>query len=202
MQIPLSALPMSLSWDVPPAGCRSDGAGSLLVDAPARTDLFVDPAGGEPSLGAPRLLGTPPDGDFQLRARIGVRFAAAYDAGTLLVWAGERSWAKLCYERSPQGVPMVVSVVTRDVSDDANGVEVPDGEPIRLRVSRLGPAWAFHAGVDGSRWSLVRYFRLGDPAAPVRVGFEAQSPTGEGCRVSFDDVAFVPERLTDLRGGA
>jgi regulation of enolase protein 1 (concanavalin A-like superfamily) len=192
---------MPLTWDVAPASCRSDGAGSLVVHAPAGTDLFVDPETDKPALGAPRLLGSPPDGDFQLQARVTVDFAASYDAGVLLVWAGERSWAKLCFERSPQGVPMVVSVVTRGVSDDANGFTVPAGDPLWLRIARLGPTWAFHASTDGSYWQLVRYFSLDGGVEPVRVGFEAQSPMGEHCRVSFDDITFLAGRLPDLRAG-
>jgi hypothetical protein len=201
MNTPLSAVPMPLTWEVVPAGCRSDGAGSLVVNAPARTDLFVDPAGGEPTLNAPRLLGGPPDGDFQLWARVTVDFAETYDAGVLLVWAGERNWGKLCFERSPQGESMVVSVVTRDVSDDANGFVVVAGDPLWLRVSRLGRAWAFHASTDGSYWRLVRHFRLDGGAERVRVGFEAQSPLGERCRVSFDDITFRAGSLPDLRSG-
>ena len=34
-----------------------------------------------------------------------------------------------------------------------------------------------------------------------RVGFEAQSPTGEGCVVTFEDIRFEARRLADLRGG-
>ncbi|MFF0245069.1 hypothetical protein ACWDR9_09645 [Streptosporangium sandarakinum] len=37
----------------------------------------------------------------------------------------------------------------------------------------------------------------GDP----EVGFHAQSPTGEGCTVRFEDVRHSAERLADLRSG-
>jgi regulation of enolase protein 1 (concanavalin A-like superfamily) len=76
-------------------------------------------------------------------------------------------------------------------------------DPLWLRVSRLGPSWAFHASTDGAHWQFVRHFALNAEAdAPsVRVGFEVQSPIGEGCAVTFDQVHFVAERLADLRGG-
>jgi hypothetical protein len=108
-------------------------------------------------------------------------------------------WAKLCFELSPQEERMVVSVVTRGTSDDANCFVV-DGDEVWLRIARMGPAYAFHASTDGSGWRLIRHFTLGDlkPA----VGFEAQSPTGEGCDVRFDDVRFEARRLTDLRDGS
>lgn len=201
MQSQLAAVPMPLWWDVPPVSCSTDDEESLALVVPGGTDLFADPAGCQPVLTAPRLLGTPPAGDFRLRARVTVEFAETYDAGVLLVWMGERAWAKLCFERSPQGIPMVVSAVTRGVSDDANGFTVAAGDPLWLRISRLGPAWAFHASLDGARWRFVRYFRLDGTDAPVRVGFEAQSPLGTGCRVSFNEIAFAAGGLADLRNG-
>jgi regulation of enolase protein 1 (concanavalin A-like superfamily) len=179
---------------------RVDDGASITIEAGPRTDMFVDPAGGDPVVDAARLLGPVPDGDFQFSARVRVGFAATYDAGVLLLWAGERNWAKLCFERSPQGTGMAVSVVTRGVSDDANGFTV-DGDALWLRVSRLGGAWAFHASVDGERWHFVRYFSLGVDA-PVRIGLEAQSPVGDGCTVTFTHLRWVPGRLSDLRDGS
>ncbi|HEX9342204.1 MAG TPA: DUF1349 domain-containing protein [Actinomycetota bacterium] len=202
-------IPMPLRWDAPPErwsvedGDRDGGGGGavLAVTAGPRTDLFADPGGGPATLNAPRLLGDPA-GDFQLSARVTVGFAAAFDAGVLLLWAHERAWAKLCFESSPRGEPMVVSVVTRGVSDDCNAFTV-DGDHVWLRAARLGPAFAFHASTDGSTWRFVRYFTL-DPAADAAaaaVGFEAQSPTGESCTVTFDAIRFTTERLSDLRDG-
>jgi hypothetical protein len=201
MHIQLSALPMPLSWQVPPSHCRSDEVALLTVQAPGQTDLFVDPSGTEaPVLNAPRLLGVPPDQDFQLAARVTVGFGHTFDAGVLLVWADERTWAKLCFEYSPQGKAMAVTVVTRGSSDDANGFTV-DGNQLWLRASRLGGAWAFHASTDGAYWQFVRYFTLG-ASGEVSVGFEAQSPTGPGCEVTFDQITYRPERLADLRDGS
>jgi regulation of enolase protein 1 (concanavalin A-like superfamily) len=185
---------------------RVDPDGSVRVTAAPRSDVFVDPGRGvvpdaEGRTNAAVLLGSPPDGDFQLSARVDVEFAATYDAGVLLVWAGERDWAKLCFEFSPDGEPMVVSVVCRGVADDANAFTV-DGRSVRLRVSRLGEAFAFHASTDGTTWRLIRHFALAAPADTVTVGFEAQSPAGDGCAVAFDDVRFAPTRLEDLRDGS
>jgi len=87
---------------------------------------------------APRLLG-PVEGGFQLSARVRCTFAGTFDARALLLWADERCWAKLAFEISPQGEPMVVSVVTDRLSDDANAFVVQDGG-VWLRVSRLARA--------------------------------------------------------------
>ncbi|MCI0686458.1 MAG: DUF1349 domain-containing protein, partial [Sporichthyaceae bacterium] len=112
-------LPQQLQWALPPLDWRYQ-RGTLSVDAGPRTDLFVDPQTGTATLNAPRLLGPAGDGDFVLAARVRVSFAATYDAAALLLWISEDRWAKLCFEYSPQREPMVVSVVTRERSDDAN----------------------------------------------------------------------------------
>jgi uncharacterized protein len=175
--------------------------GALVAEAPGHTDFYVDPAGGEPSVNAPTLLGLPPAGDFQFSARVAVDFKSQYDAGVLLVWGDAQTWGKFCFEFSPASEPMVVSVVTRGVSDDANAYVVGQ-RSLWMRVSRVGGVYAFHASADGQAWTLVRVFSLGDDVAGHRVGFEAQSPTGDGCTVTFDDVRFAQQRLADLRDGS
>jgi uncharacterized protein len=192
------AVPMPMRWQVAPEQADVDDS-RLRIGAARNTDLFVDPGGDGVTLNAPRLLGPPPPGDFQLSARVSVEFAATFDAGVLLVWADETRWAKLCFERSPAGAPMVVTVVTRRASDDANAFVVSGGV-VWLRVSRLGRAHAFHASTDGASWAFVRYFDLGAEASLI--GFEAQSPTGDGCVATFDDIRFVRARLADLRDGS
>lgn len=196
--ISLAPHPAPLAWAVTPAAWSQEG-GALRIEAGPRTDMFVSPQGDPPTLNAPRLLG-PVSGDFQLAARVTVGFAATFDAGVLLVWRDERTWAKLCFEYSPAGQPMVVSVVTRGESDDANGFTM-ERNTVWLRVSRIGPALAFHASRDGQWWELIRHFKLDAGDAPL-VGFEAQSPTGEGCSARFDEIRFTAERLADIRSGA
>jgi regulation of enolase protein 1 (concanavalin A-like superfamily) len=193
----LAGFPSPLAWEVEPVDW-SAGDGGLAVEAGADTDLFLDPGGGPEKLDAPRLLGEV-EGDFTLSARVAVGFRSDFDAGVLLLWSHERSWAKLCFEVSPQREAMVVSVVTRGVSDDCNSFVV-DGDVARLRIARLGSAFAFHASTDGTTWRLVRHFALEEDKP--RVGFLAQSPRGRGCSVRFDEIALKPGRLADLRSGA
>lgn len=195
----LDPLPMALDWQVAPRDWTVGTDGSLRIVAGPRTDLFVDPAGGVAALGAPRIVGAV-EGDFQLSARVRADLRATFDAGALVLHAADHTWVKLALERSPQGEAMIVSVVTRGVSDDANG-RVVIGEGVWLRVSRVGGACALHASDDGARWELVRHFALDAPDG-LTAGFLAQSPTGEGATATFDDVRFLAEPLAELRDGS
>jgi regulation of enolase protein 1 (concanavalin A-like superfamily) len=185
--------------------------GVVTVSAQPHSDIFIDPGGGpadagaavnaESMLNAVTLLGDVPVGDFQLSARVTVGFASTFDAGVLLLWLDERRWAKLCFEFSPAGEPMVVSVVCRGVSDDANAFAV-GGRSVWLRVSRVDRVYAYHASLDGTAWQMIRVFVLDDETSCDKIGFEGQSPTGDGCSVIFDEIRFLPERLADLRDGS
>lgn len=198
--ITFPGLPFSLAAEgTPPCGVHVDGDSVVLTGGP-KSDLFIDPAGDGSGPDAGRFLGVPPPGDFCLRARVDVGFRTTFDAAVLLVHASASVWAKLCFEYSPQARPTVVTVVTRTSSDDCNSFEV-DGTSVRLRITRSGRTWAFHASADGTRWRLVRYFSLGEHESGLtaRVGFLAQSPNGESCRAVFDEIAFSPGAPADLR---
>ncbi len=192
-------LPFALSWEIEPESWQADDEGTVTVKTGAGTDYFVDPAGGHEVTNAPRALAAPPQGPWQLTARVAVGFRGTYDAGVLMIFADERHWAKLCFERSPQGSAMVVSVVTNGISDDANAWVV-EQEQIWLRISSFRGAYAFHASTDGDKWEFVRYFGLG--ATEIRVGIEAQAPIGDGCEVTFSNLSLMPSELADLRDGS
>ena len=205
-EIPFALTPSHLQ-----AWTHEDVCGAVVATAPPHSDLYVDPAvvdpavvdpaDAAPQLNAVTLLGTPPAGDFQLTCRVQVEFAAQFDAGVLLLWIDAGNWAKFCFEYSPRSEPMVVSVVTRGVSDDANAFVVAEPS-VFLRVSRIDGMYAFHASSVGESWELIRVFRLADGQGEHQLGFEAQSPTGDGCRVTFDRLHFTRERLRDLRDGS
>ena len=68
-----------------------------------------------------------------------------------------------------------------------------------LRISGRSEAYAFHASTDGGWWHLVRHFTLGKVSAEV--GFEVQSPLGQGCRATYTDITYRTHTLHDLRDG-
>jgi regulation of enolase protein 1 (concanavalin A-like superfamily) len=195
----IAALPMPLRWLAEPQSWNSPDGGSLSLTAGPGTDRFVDPRRlADPTMNAPALVGAA-IGDFRLSARVTVNFTGTYDAGVLILHVSDSVWAKLCFEYSPQCEPMVVSVVTREVSDDCNSFLVEDAS-VWLRIARIGRAFAFHASADGAGWQFIRHFAL-DGAGEPSIGFAAQSPKGEGCTVTFEQIAYEAAGLADLRSG-
>ena len=196
----LPSLPSALQWKNNPVDWKIGPDNSLSITAGAKTYWFTEPSGSTwVSTNAPAALFTPPDEHFLLSAKVTVNFASTYDAGVLMLYERENLWSKLCFEYSPQNQPMVVSVVTRGLSDDCNSTVI-DGNTVYLRVARLGEAFGLHYSLDGAYWHMVRYFTLGK-VENLRVGFEAQSPTGEGCAVVFSEIAYRPDLLKDMRTG-
>jgi regulation of enolase protein 1 (concanavalin A-like superfamily) len=180
-------------------------SGSISVSSIPGTDIFTDPGGDDGGQvtsstlhNAATLLTDAPEGDFQLSARVHVRFAGTFDAGVLFLRYDREMWAKLCFEFSPQGHGMIVSVVNNRVSDDANAFTV-EGDHVHLRVSRKGKVFAFHASLDGERWVLIRAFSLPNDHKPLEIGFEAQSPQSDGCDVVFEEPRLVERTISDFR---
>ena len=172
----------------------------LRLTAAAGTDWTNDAFGGAQQHAA-TLLGFVPTEDFSLSARVRVRGArTTFDAAVLAIWGDDDHWAKLCFENSPQGQAMVVSVVTNGYSDDCNSTLVAE-ETVYLRIVRSGAGWAFHSSADGRDWVFVRVFRL-DFAGPVRVGFLAQAPMGDRCVAEFDSIAYSTAVPADFRNGS
>lgn len=184
-----------------------DVTGRVSVLAPGHSDIFIDPgrAGSVVTTAsrhnAATLMTRVPSGDFQFRATVNVEFGATFDAGVLFLRVDERTWAKLCFEYSPAGEPMVVSVINKGAtSDDANAFVV-DGKQVDLRISRKDNVYALHASLDGAKWIFVRAFAFDNTEQEPEVGFEAQSPNADGCRVVFSDYALTNVSIADFRDG-
>ncbi len=199
----LPPIPGELQWKNDPLEWKAEAGHRLVIIAGPRTDWFMDPAGDQSQNdNAPSALFVPPDQNFLLSARVKVDFSSDFDAGVLQIRERDDLWAKLCFEYSPQGQPMIVSVVTRGVSDDCNSTPV-DGNEVALRLaclSRNAGTFAFHYSLDGRYWHFVRHFALGK-LNNLHAGLASQSPTGEKCRTVFSEIHYQRGALKELRNG-
>ena len=179
----------SREWQPVGDGWRGEAGGG--------TNLFRSPVSGRVDTNAPMLLDTMA-GDFIFSAQVTAGLRDVFDAAALVLFEDDQNWAKLCLEFSPALRPMIVSVVTREVSDDCNHVELTDAS-VYLRIARMGGACAFHYSTDGAEpWQLVRVFAISENA---RVGLAVQSPRGSGCTATFTDMKYEARRLRDIRSG-
>lgn len=196
----LTSIPSELTWKNEPVAFATKTGNSLDITAGPVSDWFHNPGSSSVTNNAPIALFTPSSENFILSAKVRVEFQYTYDAGVLFLYVNDDTWAKLCFEYSPQNEAMVVSVVTRGRSDDCNSAVI-GSHTVYLRVYRQGNAVAFHYSTDGSYWRFVRNFTIGS-LAELRIGFAAQSPTGQGCRVHFSEINFRYGSLSDLRDGS
>lgn len=172
--------------------------GGIRVAVPPVTDYFRDPAGEKTKDNGPYLW-REVTGDFVARLHVRPTFAGRYDAGGILVRQDEERWAKLCFESTNFGTTAAISVVTRGLSDDANGVDlaVPD---LWLQICRVGDSFGMHYALDGTNWRKVRRFHLPLPRT-VRVGLLVQSPGDAGTTVDFLWFSVESRTVADTRTG-
>ncbi len=194
----LLPIPKELYWAIIPLEWDVSGDGSLSITAGKSTDLFSDPQGLDSVNNSPRLM-FKDDESFQLSARVEVNFQTSFDACGLLLYQDDKSWAKLCFELSPQNSPTIVTVVNRTVSDDCNSTSIERSD-VYLRIVKLQHAIAFHYSLDSKYWHLVRYFRL-EQNRNIEVGFTSQSPLGNACYTRVSEINYSLESIVDIRNG-
>lgn len=181
----------------PPVAWKVESGKTLTISAGGKTDWFSSPMGDERSDNTPRLLFKPAE-DFVLSTKVAVDFHSQWDSGALVLYVNNSLWAKLCFEMTIEKHPAIVSVVTRDVSDDNNSIPII-GSTVYLKVAKAGRAIFFYASQDGQNWSIIRAFSLGiNP--DLRIGFSSQSPVGDGCTTVFSQIHYLPRRV-DLWSG-
>lgn len=166
--------------------------------APAGTDYFVNPIDGKVKADAPFFY-KEVEGDFILKAKISHDFIATYDACVLLALDHDKLWAKACFEFTDLGTNSVVTVMTNEKSDDANGINVDTNE-IWLQMSRQDNVFAIHYSLDGKEYLMSRLAYL-PMQKKIKVGLEAQSPTGKGGLRKFSDVSLEIRTPQDIRKG-
>jgi regulation of enolase protein 1 (concanavalin A-like superfamily) len=194
----LTGIPGALKWNNNPAAFTVDRGSILEIAAGPKSDWFVDPFDGKMAKNAPILAFVPAE-DYVLSTKVTVKFTSKWDAGALMLWADDHHWAKFALELSPEKQPTVVTVVTRGLSDDCNSVPIT-GDTVYLQIARKKSTYVFYYGMDGTTWKIVRTFNL-SAQAKMSVGFESQSPAGEGTKAEFSQIQYSPKTITNVYTG-
>jgi regulation of enolase protein 1 (concanavalin A-like superfamily) len=108
-------------------------------------------------------------------------------------------WVKFCFEKDYIGARRVVSVVTKNISDDSNSVEISDNK-VYYKIAKADNVITLYYSEEGLKWFLVRHFQF-DAGENFKVGFLAQSPTGTRCEVKFSNIQYHSKRIRDPYAG-
>ena len=189
--------PVDFQW-LNPSTFVSLPDGGIRIKAPAKCDFFKDPAGQHVMASAPYLF-LEVEGDFTAKVHVSHAFQSVWDAAAIMTWSDPDNWAKLCFEATDFGTQAIVSVVTKGVSDDANGVNY-HWSNVWLQIVRKGNLFGMHYGPDGVHWNMVRYFSM-DVPAKVRIGLVAQCPGGDGAELDFAAFHLDDTTVKDVRAG-
>jgi regulation of enolase protein 1 (concanavalin A-like superfamily) len=189
----IRAIPHSLFWENMP-NKYSIHKDTLDIQAGAKTDMFRDPNVTYNTDNAPKLMFYP-DEDFVLTASIEHAFANKWDGGAIVVWQDSLNWIKFCFEKDYTGARRVVSVVTKNISDDCNSMEIQKNK-VFYKVAKAGNVITLYCSVNGKKWFLVRHLQF-DADKKLQVGFLAQSPTGESCSVQFANITYKAKKIAD-----
>jgi regulation of enolase protein 1 (concanavalin A-like superfamily) len=189
----ISGIPHTLKWENAPREFTTT-ANSLTIVAGEKTDMFRDPNVTYNTDNAPKLLFTP-GGDFVLTASIEHSFANKWDGGALVLKQDSLHWIKFCFERDYAGAKRVVSVVTKDISDDCNSVAI-QGNRVFYKIAKAGNVITLYYSTTGKSWFLVRHLQF-ESDSQLQVGFLAQSPTGKSCKVTFANITYAAKTIKD-----
>jgi len=191
--IKLSSLPYQLFWENSPERF-STGNNKLVIVAGPKTDMFRDPNVAYNTDNAPKLL-FKTDNDFVLTAAIEHSFTSKWDGGAIVIKQDSLNWIKFCFEKDYTGKRRVVSVVTKNISDDCNSVEIKANK-VFYKLAKADNVITLYYSTDGTKWFLVRHLQF-DTSNGFKVGFLAQSPTGKECEVTFSHITYKAKKITD-----
>jgi len=167
---------------------------AIVMIAGPKTDMFRDPNVTYNTDNAPKIL-FQADDNFVLTAAIEHRFTSKWDGGALVLKRDSLNWIKFCFEKDYTGAKRVVSVVTKNISDDCNSVEIKSNT-VFYKMAKADNVITLYYSLDGLKWFLVRHLQF-DTMNGFKVGFLAQSPTGKRCEVKFSHISYEVKKIKD-----
>lgn len=187
------AIPYELNWKNTPLNYNiKDDV--LTIVAGEETDMFRDPNVTYNTDNAPKLL-FKADSNFILTASIEHAFLSKWDGGAIVIEQDSLNWIKFCFEKDYTGARRVVSVVTKDISDDCNSVELKT-DRVFYKVAKADNVITLYFSSDNRKWFLIRHLQFNN-TRNLQVGFLAQSPTGKKCEVKFSNIVYQAKKIKD-----
>ena len=139
-------------------------------------------------------------GNFVAEALVRPDFSSTWNAVALMVHIDNDNWIKFAFENSDATGKSIVTVVTKNVSDDANGVILKSVEQVWLKLIRKGNIYSMLWSNDGKDYKMARLTSLPE-ADSVKIGVEAQCPVGESAMHEILHFGVVETTVEDLRKG-
>lgn len=172
---------------------------SLFIETKAETDYFNNPED-DSVVGTAPFLYQNIEGNFVATALVQPDFSDQWNAIALMVHQDSLNWIKFAFEKSDATGKSIVSVVTKGVSDDANGVTLPDQDQIWLRVIKRDNLYALHWSKDGKNYQMARLATLPDQTS-IKIGLEVQSPLDQPAKHQILYFGLEKRTIKDLRKG-
>jgi uncharacterized protein len=195
--ISISSIPHKLFWENTPKS-YSVNQDQIIIEAGKETDMFRDPNVAYNTDNAPKLL-FEADENFVLTASVEHAFANKWDGGAIVIKQDSLHWIKFCFEKDYTGAKRVVSVVTKGISDDCNSVEM-NSTKVYYKIAKADNVITLYCSANGTGWFLVRHLQF-DTNKGFKVGFLAQSPTGDRCQVTFSNINYSIKKIKDPYSG-
>jgi uncharacterized protein len=189
----IPSIPGKLYWSIKPEKSMVKG-NSIIIVAGEKTDMFRDPNVTYNTDNAPKLMFRPGE-NFVLTASIEHDFSSKWDGGAIVIKSDSLNWIKFCFEKDYTGARRVVSVVTKNISDDCNSVSINTNK-VYYKVAKADNVITLYYGTDGKNWFLVRHLQF-DLKPGFEVGFLSQSPTGKTCSAKFSNISYSTRKIKD-----
>ena len=186
------------TWMNPPKTFEID-EGILTIVAHKESDFFNNPEDGQITGTAPFLF-TEIEGDFVVKAQVQPDFSSQWNAVALMVHIDKNHWIKFAFENSDATGPSIVTVVTKNLSDDANGVVLKNKAAIWLKLIRKGNNYSMLWSEYDSDYKMARLTTLPN-SQTVKIGMEAQCPVGPSATHHISHFQLDQRTVNDMRKG-
>lgn len=177
---------------------------TIVFTAKKGSDYFSDPQGQWSNFTAPMLMteldNTKP---FTITVKVEPEFnpdtEGVYSAGTVIIYANDSHWQKICYEQDEVGAHRLITMRTVGLSDDVNH-EISEVKKLWLRLSSDTKIIGNYYSKDGEHWQLLRDY-ANDYPKRLYIGIMSQCPQDSIHTCRYSDMELVYQNVKDFRKG-